>query len=226
MGREGGCLSFDGLVRDCGNPSVLAVSAKPLPNKHCLASTGMAITLYNDKIVSQLLYLNNWYTWTSKDSLDIETGHFFPPVLLLLLIAVVFQFKYVDKEAYASYAYDAVWVFAYALDRLLKEDPSALESLHTPQTTEWVQEHISTFKFEQNVCHFVGNICKCSFVWCTFHAVIIFSVFLFMLLNSGKKDQVLMECSWNVICLIRPECFLNSLYCCPLCCLHPYPNLV
>ena len=41
----------------------------------------------------------------------------------------------IKPSFYASYAYDAVWVFALALDKLLKEDPSRIESIHTDQTT-------------------------------------------------------------------------------------------
>ena len=42
----------------------------------------------------------------------------------------------IEVSPYGSYAYDAVLVFALGLDKLLSEDPSALESLHTDKTVE------------------------------------------------------------------------------------------
>ena len=36
---------------------------------------------------------------------------------------------------YAGYAYDAVWTYAYALDRLLKQNHSHIVDLHTDSTT-------------------------------------------------------------------------------------------
>jgi len=41
-----------------------------------------------------------------------------------------------EFAAYAAYAYDAVFVFALGLHRLLTEDPSALESIHTDKTVQ------------------------------------------------------------------------------------------
>jgi len=41
-----------------------------------------------------------------------------------------------DFSAYATYAYDAVFVFALGLNQLLAEDPSALESIHTDRTVQ------------------------------------------------------------------------------------------
>jgi len=46
-----------------------------------------------------------------------------------------FVFQNLKTSPYASYAYDAVIVFALGLDNLLRDDPSSLESLHTDQTT-------------------------------------------------------------------------------------------
>ncbi|XP_054282459.1 gamma-aminobutyric acid type B receptor subunit 1-like isoform X2 [Macrosteles quadrilineatus] len=39
-------------------------------------------------------------------------------------------------SGYAGYAYDAVWMYALALDQLNKEDPSALSAIHAPNTTK------------------------------------------------------------------------------------------
>lgn len=39
-------------------------------------------------------------------------------------------------SSYAGYAYDAVWMFALALEQLSKEDPSALSNIHSPETTK------------------------------------------------------------------------------------------
>lgn len=36
---------------------------------------------------------------------------------------------------YAGYAYDAVWMYANALEQLSQEDPSALSFIHAPNTT-------------------------------------------------------------------------------------------
>jgi len=41
-----------------------------------------------------------------------------------------------EFSPYATYAYDAVFVCAFALHRLLTEDPSALESIHTDKTVQ------------------------------------------------------------------------------------------
>jgi len=45
----------------------------------------------------------------------------------------------VMASKFASYVYDAVWVYALALSSLLKADPGALEYLHTKSITEYVQ---------------------------------------------------------------------------------------
>lgn len=36
---------------------------------------------------------------------------------------------------YAGYAYDAMWIFAMALDKLIQEDPESLADIHSPNTT-------------------------------------------------------------------------------------------
>lgn len=45
-------------------------------------------------------------------------------------------YGYSNTSHYGGYAYDAVWVYALALDKLIKESPNNLASLHTPNTTE------------------------------------------------------------------------------------------
>lgn len=40
-----------------------------------------------------------------------------------------------EQSNYAGYAYDAVWTYAFALDKLLKEYPEAISDLHSDQTT-------------------------------------------------------------------------------------------
>ena len=42
----------------------------------------------------------------------------------------------VDGTPFASYVYDAVWVYAKALDRVLKAHPGALENLHSAENTQ------------------------------------------------------------------------------------------
>jgi len=54
-----------------------------------------------------------------------------------------------ELSPYGSYAYDAVLVFALGLDKLLKADPSTLESLHTHRT-------VQTFMSFLNKTHFAG----------------------------------------------------------------------
>ncbi|XP_058056866.1 uncharacterized protein LOC131208230 [Anopheles bellator] len=49
---------------------------------------------------------------------------------------------------YAGYAYDAVWVYALALDRLLREDPSYFSDLHSQQTTNRLMEIIRATDFQ------------------------------------------------------------------------------
>ena len=45
-----------------------------------------------------------------------------------------FQWK-VARSKYASYAYDATWTYALALDKLLKEKPSRYQNLHGDDAT-------------------------------------------------------------------------------------------
>lgn len=37
---------------------------------------------------------------------------------------------------YAGFAYDAVWTYALALDKLIKEDPEAVAGMHSENTTK------------------------------------------------------------------------------------------
>lgn len=53
-----------------------------------------------------------------------------------------------DESTFAGYVYDAVWVFAYALDKLLKSNPSALDTLHSPGTTSQLVQYINETKFD------------------------------------------------------------------------------
>lgn len=36
---------------------------------------------------------------------------------------------------YSTFAYDAVWTYALALDKLIKEDPEAIADMHSMNTT-------------------------------------------------------------------------------------------
>ncbi|XP_058451840.1 uncharacterized protein LOC131430699 [Malaya genurostris] len=49
---------------------------------------------------------------------------------------------------YAGYAYDAVWVYALALDKLIREDPSFLSDLHSLKTTKRLMEVIRATDFQ------------------------------------------------------------------------------
>uniref|UniRef100_A0A182WH48 receptor protein-tyrosine kinase n=1 Tax=Anopheles minimus TaxID=112268 RepID=A0A182WH48_9DIPT len=49
---------------------------------------------------------------------------------------------------YAGYAYDAVWVYALAFDRLLREDPSYFSNLHSEHTTKRLMELIRATDFQ------------------------------------------------------------------------------
>uniref|UniRef100_A0A182F2H0 receptor protein-tyrosine kinase n=1 Tax=Anopheles albimanus TaxID=7167 RepID=A0A182F2H0_ANOAL len=49
---------------------------------------------------------------------------------------------------YAGYAYDAVWVYALALDNLLRDDPSALADLHSPDATKGLIKNIKKTNFQ------------------------------------------------------------------------------
>jgi hypothetical protein len=42
----------------------------------------------------------------------------------------------VDTSNYGGYAYDAVWTYAYALDKLFKENQSYAADLHTEPATK------------------------------------------------------------------------------------------
>lgn len=52
-----------------------------------------------------------------------------------------------NTSHYGGYAYDAVWVYALALDKLLKESPNHLATLHSTNTTERFIEIISETDF-------------------------------------------------------------------------------
>ncbi|XP_055549327.1 uncharacterized protein LOC129732457 isoform X1 [Wyeomyia smithii] len=52
------------------------------------------------------------------------------------------------QSDYAGYAYDAVWVYALALDKLIKEDPSYLSDLHSIKTTNRLMEVIRATDFQ------------------------------------------------------------------------------
>lgn len=49
---------------------------------------------------------------------------------------------------YAGFAYDAVWVYGYALDRLIKEDSSYLTDIHSERTTKRLVELIWSTDFD------------------------------------------------------------------------------
>lgn len=49
---------------------------------------------------------------------------------------------------YLGYAYDAVWVYAKILDRLIKEDPTYLSNLHSEKTTQRLVEYLWEIDFE------------------------------------------------------------------------------
>jgi ABC-type branched-subunit amino acid transport system substrate-binding protein len=40
-----------------------------------------------------------------------------------------------ELSNYAGYAYDAMWTYALALDKLVKSDPKAVSHLHSENTT-------------------------------------------------------------------------------------------
>uniref|UniRef100_A0A8D8NPL4 Gamma-aminobutyric acid type B receptor subunit 2 n=4 Tax=Culex pipiens TaxID=7175 RepID=A0A8D8NPL4_CULPI len=52
------------------------------------------------------------------------------------------------ESDYAGYAYDAVWVYALALDKLIREDPSYLSDLHSMKTTKRLMEVIRATDFQ------------------------------------------------------------------------------
>ncbi|ELU06196.1 hypothetical protein CAPTEDRAFT_136189, partial [Capitella teleta] len=53
-----------------------------------------------------------------------------------------------DLSFHASFAYDAVWVFALGLDKLLTADPSSLESIRTDRTTASLMTHLNNTQFD------------------------------------------------------------------------------
>lgn len=48
-----------------------------------------------------------------------------------------FQLQGREISHYGGYAYDAVWVYALALDELLKENKSNIATLHSPKTAKY-----------------------------------------------------------------------------------------
>lgn len=49
---------------------------------------------------------------------------------------------------YIGFIYDAVWVYAYALDKLIKESPAYLVDLHSENTTNRLMQFISNTSFD------------------------------------------------------------------------------
>lgn len=49
---------------------------------------------------------------------------------------------------YIGFVYDAVWVYAYALDKLIKESPEYLTDLHSEKTTNRLMQFISNTSFD------------------------------------------------------------------------------
>uniref|UniRef100_A0A1B6MU76 receptor protein-tyrosine kinase n=1 Tax=Graphocephala atropunctata TaxID=36148 RepID=A0A1B6MU76_9HEMI len=69
-------------------------------------------------------------------------------------------------SSYAGYAYDAVWMFALALEQLSKEDPSALSFIHAPNTTKRYVEILEKTDFNgvSGRIQFRGNPSRISVV--------------------------------------------------------------
>ncbi|XP_061510796.1 uncharacterized protein LOC4578387 [Anopheles gambiae] len=57
------------------------------------------------------------------------------------------EYNYMASD-YAGFAYDAVWVYALAFDRLLREDPSYISDLHSRHTTKRLMELIRETDFQ------------------------------------------------------------------------------
>lgn len=51
------------------------------------------------------------------------------------------------QSSYAGYAYDAVWTYAYALDKLIKNDSTAMSTLHSHSTTEQLVQLVQDSDF-------------------------------------------------------------------------------
>nr|CAD7396592.1 unnamed protein product [Timema poppensis] len=66
--------------------------------------------------------------------------------------------KNVSQSNYAGYAYDAVWTYAYALNRMTKENPSYLSDLHSNTTTHRFVELLEATDFNgvSGRIHFLG----------------------------------------------------------------------
>lgn len=52
-----------------------------------------------------------------------------------------------NSSHYGGYAYDAVWVYALALDKLMKTSPNCLTTLHTAETAKRFIQIISETNF-------------------------------------------------------------------------------
>lgn len=59
-----------------------------------------------------------------------------------------------SRSPYAGYAYDAMWVYAYATDKLLKENPSRLFELHSNYTIDRFIDIIQKTDFNGVSCNF------------------------------------------------------------------------
>lgn len=57
------------------------------------------------------------------------------------------KYKFTNVSHYGGYAYDAVWVYALALDKLITESPNHLATLHSEKTTKRFIEIISETDF-------------------------------------------------------------------------------
>ncbi|CAL8112812.1 unnamed protein product [Orchesella dallaii] len=79
------------------------------------------------------------------------------------------QSKNISTSDYAGYAYDAIWTYAYALDKLLEKNHSLITNLHADKTTNELVRIISETDFHGVSGHikFVGGPSRIS----TIHVV-------------------------------------------------------
>lgn len=81
-----------------------------------------------------------------------------------------------DSSPYAGYAYDAMWTYAYGIDKLLRENQSYIDDIHSEHTVTRFTDIISKTDFngvrsylirnQVLLRHYKKNSCTSSF-YCT-----------------------------------------------------------
>ncbi|KAF4518035.1 hypothetical protein B566_EDAN009268 [Ephemera danica] len=90
-------------------------------------SIAHAYFAHDEDLMQELITVGEW-----KKKYEFECGKFKEPI---------------PQSNYAGYAYDAVWTYAYALDKLIKTNQSHIADLHSPDSTRNFVKFIESTDF-------------------------------------------------------------------------------